>query len=513
MLEPAAQPQRVAAFDPGRSGGVMMRARTALDPDRLLPWACIAAAFAWFVSVALRLPPGDGDLLWQQWLGARILHEHAIPRTLGPETFAAAGAPWTPHEWLFSTALAFSAAHGAPWLIPLACALAAALALATVVVRCRRRGVSPTLSAAGAIVGALAMIQSFGARAQVLGWLGLTVVVTLLELDGPWAWAAVPATVAWANLHASVFLSPAVAALFAVAALLRDRGWSRDVARRAALAAACGAATLATPLGIDLPRYAAGLLASPIRASISEWGATSITSAAFVLTALPLLLILGAFGMRASLRDRLLAAAFTVILFTAVRNVPVFALVVAPVALSAFAAARTPRAERPRARRVAAWATVGAVALVCVLIPAVVWKSAPAVQSGLPAGPARALLAQARSQPRVFCEDFAWCSLFLQAPGAVRFYMDGRCDPYPAPMWRDYREVMDGNRNWATIIERERIDAILVRRDGALDSLLAERPGSWRRIASDRLARLYVKPALLDGGHDAGRRAVASLAR
>ena len=91
--------------------------------------------------------------------------------------------------------------------------------------------------------------------------------------------------------------------------------------------------------------------------------------------------------------------------------------------------------------------------------------------------------------------------------------MDGRCDPYPAAMWRDYRDVMDGNRGWAAIIERERIDAISVRRDGALDSLLAERPATWRRIASDRLARLYVKPALLDGGHDAGRRALAAIPR
>ena len=487
-----------------------MRARLTLDPDRVLPWACVAAAFAWFASVALRFPPGDGDLLWQQWLGARILREHAIPRALGPETFAAAGAPWTPHEWLFSTLLAWSAEHAVPWLIPLVCALAAAIGLATVVVRSRRRGVSAALSAAAAIVCALAMIQSFGARAQVLGWMGLTIVVTLLEIDGPWAWAAVPATIAWANLHASVFLSPAVAGLFAIAALLRDRAWSRDVTRRAALAAACAGATLVTPLGLDLPRYAVGLLASPIRASISEWGATSMTSAVFILAALPLLLIIGAFGMRASVRDRLLAAAFTVVLFTAVRNVPVFALIVAPVALSALAAGRAPRAVTPRATSFAAWSTVGAVAAVCVLIPTLVWRIAPAAQSGLPSGPARALLAQARSQPRVFCEDFAWCSLFLRVPGAVRFYMDGRCDPYPAPMWRDYREVMDGNRRWAAIIERERIDAILVRRDGALDSLLAERPAMWRRIASDRLARLYVKPALLEGGRSDGRRALAA---
>jgi hypothetical protein len=487
------------------------RARAALDPDRLLPWACVGAVFAWFAAVAVRFPPADGDLLWQRWLGARILREHAIPRALGPETFAANGAPWTPHEWLFSTVLAFCAAHGAPWLVPLGCAAAACAALATVVVRCRRRGVSGALPSAAVIVCALAMVQSFGARAQVLGWLGLATVMWLLETDGPWAWAAVPVTVAWANVHASVFVSPAVAGLFALAALLRDRRWSRDVARRAALAAACAAATLATPLGIDLARYAAGLLASPIRHSISEWAATSTSSPAFVLGALPLLVVLAAFGVRTSLRDRLLAAAFTVLLFTAVRNVPVFALVVAPVALGALAAGRAPRptASAPSRRaRVAAWSTVGALATCSVALATAAWRGAPAAADALPAGPARALLAAAHTQPRVFCEDFAWCSLFLLEPGAVRFYMDGRCDPYPAPLWRDYDDVRAGAPRWAVILDRERIDALLVRREGALDSLLAERPRAWRLIASDRLARLYMKPALLDGA----RRALAAAA-
>ena len=92
--------------------------RAALEPDRLLPWASVAGVFAWFAAIVVRFPPADGDLLWQRWLGARILREHAIPRALGPETFAANGAPWTPHEWLFSTALAFGAEHGAPWLVP-----------------------------------------------------------------------------------------------------------------------------------------------------------------------------------------------------------------------------------------------------------------------------------------------------------------------------------------------------------------------------------------------------------
>jgi hypothetical protein len=85
--------------------------------------------------------------------------------------------------------------------------------------------------------------------------------------------------------------------------------------------------------------------------------------------------------------------------------------------------------------------------------------------------------------------------LFLNAP--VRFYMDGRCDPYPPALWRDYREVVRGTRRWAAILDRERVDAVLAHRDGALDSLLAERRREWRRIASDPVADLYVRPALL----------------
>ena len=471
-----------------------LRAARFANPEAYLPWACVAAVTAWFTALALRVPPADGDLLWQRWLGERILREHDIPRSLGAETFAAQGAPWTPHEWLFSSALAALDARGAAWIAAVACTLAFALALVTVVVRCRRRGVSPGLTSAAVLACGFASMQSFGVRAQVLGWACLSTVVMLLETEGPLAWAAVPVTVLWANLHASAFLSPAVAALFTVSALLRDRRWSPAVMRSSALAGACGLATLATPLGVDLARYALALATSPIRHSISEWGATSADSAAFLTGALPLLLVLAAFGVRASVRDRLLAATFTLVLFAAVRNVPIFALVSAPIALAALPARRLAGAAAPGVRA-AAWMTLLAVAGGGAAIATLTWQRAPAAAAGLPLGPARVLLADARHTPRIFCEDFAWCSLFLDA--RARFYMDGRCDPYPAPVWRDYRAVMDGHRGWASILDREQIDAVLVRRDGVLDSLLAERHGAWLRIASDSIAGLYVRPALL----------------
>ncbi|MFN2459229.1 MAG: hypothetical protein ABR591_00850 [Candidatus Velthaea sp.] len=481
-----------------------------LDPNRLLPWLSVAAAGGWFGTIALRFPAADGDLLWQRWLGERILRDHAIPRALGAETFAASGAPWTPHEWLFSLLLAFSSDRGAPWAVPLLCSVALAGALIMVVLRCARRGVPPVRAASAVLFCSLAMLQSFGVRAQVLGWAGLTTVVWLLESDGPLAWAAIPATIVWANLHASALLAPVLAATFTLTAFARDRRWTPAVRRSAAIAAGCAAATVATPLGLDLPRYAVALSLSPIRQSISEWGPAGMGSAAFVLGALPLVLLLLAFGARASVRDRILACAFALLLFSAVRNVPVFALVAAPVALAALPrrGAAAPAAVAPGARA-AAWALAAVLALMGPALALLVWRAAPARTALLPFEPARTLLRVAASPPRVFCEDFAWCSIFLSETRAARFFMDGRCDPYPVPVWREYREVLDGTRRWAAVLDARHIDAILVRRNGTLDSLLAERPHTWRAIASDERARVYVRPALVRAA--ARRPALAAL--
>ncbi len=462
--------------------------RRAFDPGAALPWACVAAGFAWFAGLALRHPTGDGDLLWQRWLGATILRSGTIPRSLGDETFTAPGAPWTPQEWLFSLALATTDARGLSWLVPLVCALAATLALAIVIVRCRQRGVSPILAAAASLLCTLATLQSFGVRAQVVAWAGISFALWLVEREDVWSYAVIPLTVIWANLHASVFLVPVVAGIAAFAIVVRERRWSPAVRRAVTIAVASCIATLATPLGVALPRYALMLLASPIRHSINEWGPTSAANAAFVLGALPLILILAFFGARTSLRDRLVVATFLIALFGAIRNVPIFAFAVAPLALGG-----VPRRSVARAHG-ASWATLATTAAAAALLGTLAWRIGPAQGDPLPSGPARALLATTTA-PRVFCEDFAWCSLFLGAPGGVRVFLDGRCDPYPESVWRDYRTLLDANTGWSSVLAAHRVDAVLTRRDGALDSLLAGN-GGWRAVASDRRSRLYVRATL-----------------
>ncbi len=42
----------------------------------------------------------------------------------------------------------------------------------------------------------------------------------------------------------------------------------------------------------------------------------------------------------------------------------------------------------------------------------------------------------------LFCEDFTWCSVALAYPG-LHVFIDGRCDAYPLPVWREYASALN----------------------------------------------------------------------
>src|SRR5579872_2226109 len=79
--------------------------------------AIIVVFCARFLMGALSFPAHDGDIAWQQWLGTYVLHQHMLPKQLGPETFTSSGAPWIPQEWAFSVAVAWFVAHGRFWML------------------------------------------------------------------------------------------------------------------------------------------------------------------------------------------------------------------------------------------------------------------------------------------------------------------------------------------------------------------------------------------------------------
>src|SRR5579884_2778256 len=107
------------------------RARPARRPQNAMriALAIVAVFCARFLMGAWFYAGHDGDLAWQQWLGAYILHAHHLPQHLGHETFTAPGSPWVPQEWAFSVAVAWFSAHGRFSVLAVLSVLAAAISL------------------------------------------------------------------------------------------------------------------------------------------------------------------------------------------------------------------------------------------------------------------------------------------------------------------------------------------------------------------------------------------------
>lgn len=468
-------------------------------------WLVIGVFAARFFATAIAYPAGDGDLAWQRWLGAIVARTHAIPRSLGDETFSASGAPWLPQEWLFS-ALAFVARDGLAWdLFAGAVALGAAGALALAAYRAERLGASPRAIALCTAFAGIALYESFGVRAQVVAWPLVALYLVLLDVEGPLAYAALAVAAVWSNLHASAMLAPVLAATVAAGAAFEARGFDARARRLTTLAICSIAAICCNPFGWHLPQYAIGLFGNPIKSYISEWKVTDLDDTSFAFGALPLLLgamlLCGGGRGRTRASDLLVLAAFAFLVLGAARNVPLFALIAAPLVARSLTRAvplfapEAPAAPTKLARRAAFALPVASLAIAALVGVQLVRHAPP--ETGLADAPLQALERTAGAH-RLFCADFAWCGLAVGMPN-VRVFLDGRADPYPRAVWDDFVTVARVGTAWRRTLDRRGVDAVIVSRDAALDQALAEAPG-WHAGYADKTYRLWLRDGARRGG-------------
>jgi hypothetical protein len=464
-------------------------------------WLVVAVFAARYLVTAIAYPQVDGDLSWQRRLGETILRGGGIPHALGAETFTAAGAPWLPHEWLFSVGAAL-ATNGVGWVLfsgtIAGCAIAA---LALSALWAERRGASSKAIALCTACAGIALFMSFGVRVQVAAWPLLVAFIMLLECEGPVAWWALLVAAVWSNVHGSAVLAPLLAGIVAAGLWLNARRLTPRVVRTLAIAAASLPAICLNPLGWKLPAYALMLMHSPIRANISEWQATGIGQLSFAYGALPLLLIVVLCGKArrdggrfAGWDQVFIIAAFSWLLLGAARNIALFALVASPAAAVAlthsfrwFARDETP--DDPRHAWIPRFA-LPAIALGCAVVLAVGLLRGQARAEDDLAGPAIRALARAPGDHRVLCTDFAWCGVLVGRPH-IRVFLDGRADPYPGPVWDAYLEITRLRPAWKTELRAHGVDTVLAGRDGPLDQALAA-VGGWRAAYADKQYRLWL---------------------
>ena len=459
----------------------------------LLPASIVALFAARFCAAAVRGPPADGDLAWQRWLGEQILTSGTLPTSLGAETFTAAGSPWLPQEWLFSILAAVAQRFALASVFDLAIALCAVLALALLARSAVVCGASPLATALCVLFAGIGMLDSFGVRAQVVGWPLLVLFVALLECGASWLLCGAVALV-WSNVHAGAVLAPVLAAAWSGGLAVRDKTLSRTAVRTSIAAVATLFAVAMNPFGFGLIAYAVGLMRSPIKEFIREWQPTSFADASFVWGALPLLggvAVWAVFEGRRSPQRLCAVAAGVALLAAAARNIPIFALIAAPYAalgftraLRGFGAANA--VPRPRL------AVAGALCVTLLAGVTIVrlWRIPNA-----PAGSAE-LIAQLAATPgshRLLCQDYAWCGAAVGAP-RIRVFLDGRADPYPLHVWVAAFRVAHHSAGWEEALQAYDVDAIVARHDTRLGAALLNSV-RWRTAGSSGTYLLFVSRA------------------
>ncbi len=480
-------------------------------------WRFLAVALP--VLGALVAPLPSVDLAYQLRAGAEILDARAIP-SVDTWTFTIGGAPWLDQQWGAQVLLeAVFRIGGWTGLALLRAGLVGlALGLLLVVVRRRAPGLGPIAATLLVIAAFLVSATALALRPQLFAIDLFAAVLLLLAIRDDHTraiWLIPILAVAWANVHGTFLLGPAMCGLAWIADLV-DLPPARGAARHRMLLVGLVAtvATVVTPFGPAVWGYVANLASNPtIAGRVSEWQPPSPLTAAGAVLWLSILAVAGlaVARVRATVRatGRFVGAVpwpavLTLLLFGGFAAVSgrgtawwpfAAAFVIAPwlarrAAGEPAAATSTSSAgqpEPPRMRRLNAG--LGAILVLAGIALLPLWR---------PSGPAEAPVGVVSYAP----QDLAAALNGLAAPGSVRpsvwnpqvwgswlefaapgfrYALDSRIELFPAAVWADADALASGD---LSVLDRYRVDIVVTDReiDGRLEAALGQHLDAWTRL-------------------------------
>jgi len=337
---------------------------------------------------AFTQPQFDPDFWWHLRVGLDILAS-GVPQH-NAYTFTASTHPFITQEWGAEAiyALLYRAIGMTPVILLMA--LVTWVGFAFGVMRTNREGLSRWILALGAIAVIVTGLQIWGPSPQMFtfGFLGILLVLLDAYRRRPTRWLLawlVPLFVVWGNLHGGFVVGLGVIAVFlvgeAISSWLKDErslppGRLLDLTGGLVVSAL---AAMVNPNGWGLYLYPLHLLLSPVaQANLNEWQPPNFhaLASAPVLALLLGTLVVARWAKHTRPADLLMAAAGTVLLLYAVRDIPLFAIMVLPLFTDGLQGlvdhVRSARRMAPQRRRRPAprW-FVGAVLLLVVLASAV----------------------------------------------------------------------------------------------------------------------------------------------
>lgn len=418
------------------------------------------------------------DSFWHLRCGQLIWQERSVPRE---DSFSFALPPhtdWPNHEWLAQVLLYGLYRRGG---LPLASLAVGGVLAVTGVVLVRAMAGSMERRFLLLLVVLPWIVAALSVRPQVLTLLAMS--LQLLLLTRGRHWLLPPLFLVWANVHGGVALGGLLMCGWAAGTLWFDR---RQALKVIGVTAACGAATLLTPMGwrgLLFPLHSVSRLKT---LNLDEWMAPGFSDWQHLYFWLLLAAFLALAAIRwprlATPRPRTLVLAgglFGAMAVLSARNIPNFLLVAAVAAAHAFPMPAQDR-RRPTTYRKHLWVlgvfgAAGAAAIVAAYrLPwqRLNWQPMPA-----------AVVAALRACPDPVFNTYNTGGYLLWFTPERKVFCDSRQDPYPldllqqtirAQQTSDYRELFDRHGFRAAILEPHWPLGRRLREDG------------WRETCRDR---------------------------
>ena len=430
------------------------------------------------------LPISDNSMLTHLRTGIDMVGRgQGIPRT-DPYSYTARGREWVAQSWLPEWTYGWAHRVGGFRLVVLEQALLLAL-LAWLVVRLARAA-SPVRTAFSGIIAVGIGAAYWTPRPLLFGLICMALTVTIVERRRT-PWLLVPVVWLWVNSHGSFPLGLAWLGARGLGEWLDWRDWPRETVRYGWAFLVGLAVSVVNPLGARLLLFPLTLARKRnVFESILEWQSPNFhlqgNRFALVFLTLALLLLLRA---RLTWRDTVPVVAFLVISLYAVRNLPVLAIVVAPVLARIF---RRPESAAPRPKPTERQLRVNrALALTIAAAFAVFGLSVVVTEPlRLSAYPVAAATLLARDglvggPHRLAHQDAVGNYLTFRFGRRAPVFIDDRVDMYPESVSRDYLRLLRGRRGALGVLNRYGVDVILWERDLPLVGMV-EASGQWTRI-------------------------------
>lgn len=502
---------------------------------RLFPSLTDIAFLAPILLLFLRLDGvktmlGDGDTGWHIRAGEWILANGRVPET-DMFSYTRAGEPWYAWEWLADIILgALHLKFGLAGPVYLGIVL---LSVTSVLLfrLCRRHTNNDLIAIAVTAVAVGASSIHWLARPHLFTMVLL--VVSLNWIDRSFAnprilWFFPPLVVLWTNLHGAFFLSiillATVGAGLAVRELLSEKSagfggaWAKSRMYFAS-AAGCGLASLVNPYGWKLHQHIYEYLTERYHFDhILEFQTMSFHSpTAMFFEALMVAGLLAAAwsANRRRFADALLLLSWIHLSLVAARNIPLYAIISAPLitrflseAFEALEAARVAPWLRNAASTLASYGLdfsktdriwrihVTSAAGLLVLLAAL--AGAPADSRKLRSEfdpkqyPAAAL--SKLDGRRVFTNDEWGDYLIYKLYPKTKVFVDGRSDFYGGKFSLRYLDALNGHWEWESILSEYKVDTVLLPANAGLAATL-KASSKWRAVYDDQVSIVFYAAA------------------